>query len=118
MRNVLLNISFLRSGESLESNTTVCFIIMNDTFTTATTGVDYRLSTHPLLANSGCVTFGREETVVNISLIVYPDDELEGEEYVFLELQPQIKNGVLGQPFRLNITIVDGTERESPTRCV
>ena len=112
MRNVLLNVSFLRSGESLESNTTVCFIIMNDTFTTATTEVDYRL------ANSRCVTFGREETVVNISLIVYPDDELEGEEYVFLELQPQIKNGVLGQPFRLNITIVDGTDRESPTRCV
>ena len=108
---MLANFTIFRSGENLGLNTSVCYQVMNETFTTATAGIDFYL-----LGNTqslGCAYFTPYQTAATCSLVVSSDNELEGPEFVFLELlNSNLIYGELGRPTELNITIVDGTERK------
>ena len=111
---MLANFTIFRSGENLGLNTTVCYQVMNETFTTATAGVDfYLLGKTYNIQSLGCADFTPYQTAATCSLVVSSDNELEGPEFVFLELlNSHLSYGELGRPTELNITIVDGTERK------
>ena len=84
---------------------------MDGTFPRATAGVDFTLI-NSISPTQSCVRFAPNQTEVSCTLAVVPDNQLEGTEFVFLELLHfHLLYGELGWPVELNITIQDGTQR-------